>query len=128
MANRIELNYNGETYTLEFSRRVILLMEDEGVLREIDKDAVEVEKEDKNGNKHKVKEQQHPIANMLKIVRYAFKKNHSDMSEEEIDGILDVIPDLVDFCKAVVEMFNDCVNSIANKKENPEGNLSWGKK
>lgn len=127
MANRIELNYNDKKYVLEFSRRVILQMEDEGVLREIEKDAVEVEKVDANGKKHSVKEQQHPIGTMLKIVCYAFVKNHSDITNEEINEIVDAIPDLIEFCKAVFEMFIACVNAIGQKTENPAGNVSWGK-
>lgn len=126
MANRIELNYNGKTYTLEFSRRIILQMEEDGALADLQNDIKVVKKTNKNGENVNTTELARPLKNMVRFVRYAFRKNHSDVTDKEIDDIIDDIPDLVAFFNAVMEIFSSCANAL-NSNTN-SGNVSWGKK
>lgn len=108
MANTITLKVQDKTYTLEFNRRVIMKMEEDGI---VSQDNTELEKK--------------PFSYMGKLARYSFLKNHPDLSQKEIDDIFDEIGDLVGFFTAVAEMLKECVEGL-NKGEN-KGNATWGK-
>lgn len=144
MARTIEIDFNGKHYKLEFCRRSIVQMEANGLI-----DAMSVKKdglgrkvvEEKDGVSY-VKDEEgklveavgecstsaekKPLETMTELLKSAFYKNHPNITDEEINDLIDNIDDYADFIKALVEILEEAVKVI-EKGEN-KGNLSWGKK
>lgn len=108
MANIVIKVPHGEeekTYTLEFTRRTIIRMEDEGILKELAKGA-----------------KQETIDT---LVYYACLKNHKDITKEEVMDIVDsiAIKELPDFVKALGELLEKSINALEQASE--RGNAHW---
>ena len=107
MGNIIKLQLNGQTYILEFNRRAILKMEEDGLI----------------GTKGEQLQKEHPLEFAYNFIRYAFYKNHRDLSDKEIDEIVDNIDNLAEFIKALTEILQNSISVIQGKAEGK--NAKW---
>lgn len=108
MANIVIKVPHGEeekTYTLEFTRRTIIKMEDEGIIKELSKGA-----------------KQETIDT---LVYYACLKNQPSITKEEVMGIVDSISmkDLPNFVQALATLLEKSVNALEQPSE--QGNAHW---
>jgi len=89
-------------YTLEFNRRTIIRMEEEGVIEKLQKGA-----------------KQEAID---KLVYYACLKNHPSISMEEVQGIVDSVKmsELGNFIQAIGDLLNKSIDALESK-----GNAHW---
>lgn len=101
MGKVIELTYNGKTYNLEFNRRILATMYKDKELQEETYDS------------------------MIKYVWYAFQKNHSDITYQQVVELTDEIGDLAGFVNALKEITESAINTLNNGSE---GNAKWGMK
>lgn len=109
-SKQITVGYEGKTYTLEFNRAVVMLMEKQGFrLAEFD-----------------VK----PVVNTTLLVRYAFFLHHRKLSEDEVFAIYDNIRDRDAFVSKLLDMCSDTYVSLLDDPEDDsgetEGNATWG--
>lgn len=105
MGNTIKLTVADKQYTLEFSRRTIIKLEADGFV----------------GKKGEELKKQDPVTFMYKFIGYAFLKNHPEMTEEEINDIIDNIGDLEGFMNAIAEILQASLSVI----EGGKGNVKW---
>lgn len=103
----IEVPALNKTYTLEFSRRVILKMEKEKFLERINTKDVDV---------------------VYDFVRYALLKNHPDITEHEVETLVDSVPleskeghGLNDLLDAMSKILESSLSSLQEKS----GNAKW---
>ena len=98
-------NKGKKRYTLEFTRRTILKMEEQGVLSNL-----------KNGAKQEVLDD---------IVYYACLKNHPTITKEEAQEIVDSVSlqELGNFIQAVADLLDKSINALENSGK--EGNAHW---
>ena len=105
MGNIIKLEYNNKEYLLEFNRRTIVAMEVEGL---IGKNSEELQKKN-------------PIEFLYKFIGYAFRKNHPELSQKEIDEIIDNIGDLQAFATEIGKILQASISTV----EGNQGNAKW---
>ena len=108
MANIVIKVPHGEeekSYTLEFTRRTIMKMEDEGIIKELSKGA--------------------SPETIDALVYYACLKNQPNITKEEVMGIVDKISlkDLADFVKALASLLEKSINALEQPSE--QGNAHW---
>ena len=103
----ITLPRNGEekTYTLEFTRRTIIKMEEEGIISSLQK-----------GGKQET---------IDKLVYYACLKNHHEITKQEAEEMVDSIPlkQLGDFVKDIADLLEKSINAL--EEAGKEGNAHW---
>lgn len=101
MAN-IEITIEEKKYILEFNRRTIIRMEEEGLLEQLQKGA--------------------KLEAIDKVVYYACLKNQPNISMEEVKSIVDSVSlnELGNFVQAVGELLNKSIDALENK-----GNAHW---
>lgn len=103
----ITLPRNGEekTYTLEFTRRTIIKMEEEGIISSLSK-----------GGKQET---------LDKLVYYACLRNHPDITIKEAEDIVDNIPlnKYGDFVKDLADLLERSINAL--EETGKEGNAHW---
>ena len=89
-------------YVLEFNRRVIIKMEEEGIIKKMEKSA-----------------KQETIDS---LVYYACVKNQPDITKKEVEEIVDNIPleKLGDFVQAIGELLNKSIDALEK-----QGNAHW---
>jgi len=105
MAKTIELKYDGETYTLEFTRKSIERMEQNGfVIRDVS---------DK------------PMSTLPTLFAGAFLAHHRWVKPEVIDGIFAKIADKETFLAKLTEMYTEPVEVLFSEPESNEGNAEW---
>lgn len=104
MGRKIELTINEKTYTLEFNRRTLLK-------------CVDLQKEQASA---KTMSEQYSL--FSQIVKLALEKNHPEISEDELETIIDSIglDNLKEFGKALNQIIESSVNTLGNK-----GNAQW---
>lgn len=102
MAKTVTLTYEKCDYTLEFTRRSIKQMEDNGFI------VTEVEKK--------------PMM-ILDIFRGAFIAHHPRVSREKIDEIYDQIGNKRALVERLVEMYTEPINALLS--DSTEGNAIW---
>lgn len=107
MAKTIEFTYNDEDYTLEFTRKVVRDMEAEGFSFRKMNDA--------------------PATFMPRLFEGAFRLHHRKIKKELINEIYKHIPDKQDLMEALVEMYNDAVDTLFEEPEESEKNVQWKK-
>ena len=109
-AKTININYKGTSYTLEFNRAVVVLMERQGFnINELESKAV---------------------LNTSLLIRFAFFLHHRKLSEDEIFTIYDSIRDRDGFVDKLIDMCSDTYVSMLNDPKDEggetEGNATWG--
>lgn len=104
MGRTINLTVGEKTYVLEFTRRTLLLASD-------------VQKEIKDDNS--VYENYQTIC---KIAHISFLKNYPNITQEEVNDIVDGIDDIEGFVKALTEILEGSVNTLNTEKK---GNSHW---
>ena len=98
-------NREEKKYTLEFTRRTIIQMEEDGIIKSLGK-----------GVKQEV---------LDNLVRYACLKNHPNMTKEEAMEIIDSIglEDLKGFVEALSTLLEKSINAL--NEAGKEGNARW---
>lgn len=105
MAKQIIFTYEGKEYTLEYTRRTIKQMEDEGfVARNID---------DK------------PMTLLPALFAGAFKAHHRFVKPDVIDEIYAHMPDKERLIEKLAEMYNEPIVSLMEEPEDSAKNVDW---
>ena len=105
MAKQIKITFEGTEYTLEYTRRTVREMENEGF------------------NPNLVGDK--PMTMIPMLVAGAFKKNHRYTKAEVIDRIYEAISNKGGFVQALVELYNEPLNALIDDPEEGQGNASW---
>ena len=105
MAKQIIFSYEGKDYTLEYTRRTIRQMEDEGfVANDID---------------------DRPMTLLPALFAGAFKAHHKFVKRDVIDKIYAAMPNKEELIGKLAEMYNEPIMSLMDEPEEPEGNVDW---
>ena len=105
MAKQINFTYEGKDYTLEFTRRTIKQMEDEGfVARNID---------------------DRPMTLLPALFAGAFKAHHRFVKPEVIDEIYANMPNKDKLIEKLAEMYNEPIISLMQEPEDTAKNVDW---
>jgi hypothetical protein len=106
MAKTITIKHNGMTYTLEFTRNSIELMEKQGFLLK------ELEAK--------------PMSNLPRLFAGAFIAHHSKVNADVIDKIYLKCKDKQGLLKGLLSMYNETMNVLMDDPEgDDEGNAEW---
>ena len=106
MNTKINLTYKGETYTLEYDRTSVVLLENSGF------------KLDEFLEK--------PMLNIELAFSGAFIKNHKKISQTTVDEIYKKTKDKNALVKALHSMITECYESLMDEPdEDDEGNATW---
>lgn len=105
MAKQIIFNYEGKDYTLEFTRRTVKRMEDEGfVASDIDT---------------------RPMTLLPALFAGAFKAHHPFVKPDVIDKIFAVMPNKDELIGKLAEMYNEPIMSLMDEPEDSAGKVDW---
>ena len=105
MAKTIVFSYNGKEYTLEYTRRTIKQMEDEGfVARNID---------------------DRPMTLLPALFAGAFKAHHRFEKPEVIDEIYAKLPHKDKLIEKLAEMYNEPIMSLMQEPDDTAKNVEW---
>ena len=105
MAKQIIFSYEGKDYTLEFTRRTIKQMEDEGfVARNID---------DK------------PMTLLPALFAGAFKAHHRFVKQDVIDEIYAHMPNKDKLIEKLADMYNEPIMSLMEAPDDAAKNVDW---
>ena len=105
MAKQIIFTYDGKDYTLEYTRRTIKQMEDEGfVARNID---------DK------------PMTLLPALFAGAFKARHRFVKQDVIDEIYAHMPNKDKLIEKLAEMYNEPIMSLMEEPDDAAKNVDW---
>ena len=104
MGRTINLTVGEKTYVLEFTRRTLLLASD-----------IEKEITNKTSNYEN-------YLGICKLARTGFLMHHPDITQEEVNNIVDGIDDLEGFIKALGEIMRGSVDVVETEKK---GNSHW---
>jgi len=105
MAKTIELTYNGETYTLEFTRKSIETMESRGfVISDVSTK---------------------PMSTLPTLFAGAFLAHHRWIKPDIVDALFAKIPNKDDFLARLTEMYTEPVEVLFSEPESNEGNAEW---
>ena len=105
MSKQIIFSYDGKDYTLEYTRRTIKQMEDEGfVARNID---------DK------------PMTLLPALFAGAFKAHHRFVKQDVIDEIYANMPSKDKLIEKLAEMYNEPIISLMEEPEDTAKNVDW---
>lgn len=105
MNKKIEFDYEGTHYTLEYNRNSIALIERQGF--NID----ELVKK--------------PISMLPLAFEGLFYKNHKSISREKVNEIYSKMTNKEDLMKSIAEMLNETYSSLQDEPEEKEGNIDW---
>lgn len=105
MNTKINLTYEGERYVLEYNRTAVKMLEANGF---------ELEAFTKK-----------PMSNIEMVFAGAFIKNHRKVSQNIIDQIYASCPDKDGLVANLINMINECYDSLMSEPESDEGNVSW---
>lgn len=105
MAKQIVFTYEGKDYTLEFTRRTIKQMEDEGfVAKDID---------------------DRPMTLLPALFAGAFKAHHRFVKQDVIDEIYANMPNKDKLIEKLAEMYNEPIMSLMTEPEDSAKNVEW---
>ena len=106
MSRYVEISYKGEKYRLEFTRRSVQIMEQNGF---------------------KISElHEKPISTLPELFRGAFYANHRFVKDELIDEIFDSLPQKGELLGKLIELYQMPIRAlIDDPDEENEGNASW---
>jgi hypothetical protein len=105
MAKQIIFSYEGKDYTLEYTRRTIKQMEDEGfVAKDID---------------------DRPMTLLPALFAGAFKAHHRFVKQDVIDKIYAAMPNKEELIGKLAEMYNEPIMSLMDEPDEAAGNVDW---
>lgn len=105
MAKQIVFSYDDKDYTLEFTRRTIKQMEDEGfVAKDID---------------------DRPMTLLPALFAGAFKAHHRFVKQDVIDEIYANMPNKDKLIEKLAEMYNEPIMSLMTEPEDSAKNVEW---
>ena len=105
MAKQIIFNYEGKDYTLEFTRRTVKRVEDEGfVASDIDT---------------------RPMTLLPALFAGAFKAHHPLVKPDVIDKIFTGMPNKEELIGKLAEMYNEPIMSLMDEPEDSTGKVDW---
>lgn len=105
MSKQIIFEYEGKSYTLEFTRKSVKRMESRGfVLSEIETK---------------------PMTRIPELFAGAFIANHNGINSDTIDGIYNAFEDKDSLIGALGEMYADTINTLTDAPE--KNGISWVK-
>ena len=108
MNKKIEFNYDGVDYTLEYNRDAVVYMENRGL------------------NIQEVKAK--PLTMIEKLWQGAFYKNHKKEKIDKIQEIYDSINNRTDLNAALIEMFYETYEALIGDDKEEEDNskkIEW---
>lgn len=105
MAKTITFTYKDRDYTLEFTRRTVKQMEDEGFNAGL------------IGDK--------PATMLPALFAGAFKAHHKFVKQEIIDEIYSKLPDKETLIGKLAEMYNDPISSLLEDPEDESEKVNW---
>lgn len=105
MNTKINLTYKGETYTLEYDRMSVKLLEEHGFKLEefLDK----------------------PMSNVELAFTGAFIKNHKKVKQTTVDEIYKELKGKKELIAQLQKMISECYDSLFDEPEDDEGNVTW---
>ena len=105
MNKKIEFNYNGKDYVLEYNRKSIEYIERQGfIISQL------AEK---------------PMLMLPMAFEGLFFKNHKNVKKSEIDEIYDKFKDKNALISTIAEMLNETYSTLQDDPEENEGNIDW---
>lgn len=106
MAKQIKFSYKDKEYTLEFTRKTVSQMEDEGFrVRTLDET---------------------PMTSIPTLFAGAFKAHHRFEKRAVIDEIYASIPNKEDLLQKLAEMYNEPILTLMDEPDaGNEGNVQW---
>lgn len=104
MSKKIKLSYEGNEYTLEYTRNTALALEQSGfVLSDV-------------RNK--------PVSSLVTLFNGAFVANHRRLEGSVVEKIFDSLKDKEKLLAALVGMYDETVSSLMDSTDD-EGNATW---
>lgn len=105
MAKQINFKFEGNDYTLEYTRKSIEIMEKQGfVLSQV------AEK---------------PLSVLPALFAGAFLAHHKSVKKEVIDKIFSKMTNREELFTTLVSMYNEPIAAIMEEPEADEGNIDW---
>lgn len=104
MAKKISFNFKGKDYTLEFTRRTVRQMEDNGFI------ASDV------GDK--------PMQ-ILRLFAGSFLANHRSVKMDVIEDIYEHMPSKDKLIEQLIEMYNEPIEALLAEPAEDSGNVDW---
>ena len=105
MAKVIRFSFEDKEYVLEFTRRTVKEMENEGfVPSELDS---------------------RPMTLLPALFAGAFKAHHRWVKQDTIDRIFKAMPNKDSLVEKLAEMYNEPILALVEEPEKAEGNLDW---
>jgi hypothetical protein len=105
LASKINLTYDDNVYTLEFTRRTVAIMENQGFEPE--------------------KLISKPMSMLPMLFRGAFFANHPNTKHKLIDTIFEKVSNKENLLAQLADMYRDTLYSLWDEKEDGEGNATW---
>jgi hypothetical protein len=106
MAKTINFNFEGEDYTLEFTRNSVATLEKQGF------------------NIGDISDK--PLTTLPTLFAGAFFAHHRFIKREIIDRIFAKMTNKMDLVMRLAEMYNEPITALVDEPEESEGNLEWG--
>ena len=105
MAKKVTLTYEGAEYVLEFTRKTVTQMEEQGFkIRDL-------------GDK--------PITVLPTLFKGAFLAHCSYLKDDVLDAIYATIGNKKDFMEKLIEMYQDPIETLFDEPEPSEKNAEW---
>lgn len=105
MAKRIVFEFEGQEYTLEFTRKSIETMERQGFVAS---DIVEK-----------------PMTTLPSLFSGAFLAHHRYVKKDVIDAIFDRMTNKQELISKLAEMYNEPILALVDEPEEDGGNVIW---
>lgn len=105
MNKKIEFNFEGKDYTLEYNRNSVALIERQGFC--IDELAKK------------------PALMLPMAFEGLFYKNHKSVTRETIEKIYEKMTNKEALMKTIADMLNETYTSLQSEPDEKEGNIDW---
>lgn len=106
MSKQINFEYEGNEYTLEFTRKSIERLERQGFV------ASEITEK--------------PMLTLPALFAGAFLAHHRYLKREIVDKIFDKFTNKQELIGKLAEMYNEPILALMDEPEESEGNIQWG--
>jgi len=105
MNKHLTITDNGKEYVLEFTRRTVQQMEQQGFsIEDLDKK---------------------PMSTLPKLFAGAFLANHRFVRKEDIDDIYSRMTGKAELITKLAEMYSEPIAALVEDPEESEGNVTW---
>ena len=105
MSKKIEFSFKGKDYTLEYNRKAVAFIEEQGFqISELTKK---------------------PMLMLPLAFAGLFFKNHKYTKQSEIDEIFDQFKDKDKLLTTIVDMLNETYRTLTTDEEENQGNIEW---